>query len=145
MTQKTDFDTAIAEKSFYFILIKFKVIFNWDTENITKMTKISVPIGNKPLKFMWKHRYWTLILYILSIQAMVSSYKCIQLDSKLSAQYWIVTHIHVCTMHDGMMTSSNGNTFRVTGPLCGEFTDHRWIPLTKTSDADLWYFLWFAP
>ena len=24
----------------------------------------------------------------------------------------------------GMMTSSNGNIFRVTGPLCGEFTGH---------------------
>ena len=30
-----------------------------------------------------------------------------------------------------MMTSSNGNIFRITGPLCGEFTDHRWIPHTK--------------
>ena len=29
------------------------------------------------------------------------------------------------------MTSSNGNIFCVTGPLCGEFTCHRWIPLTK--------------
>ena len=27
-----------------------------------------------------------------------------------------------------MMTSSNGNIFRVAGPLCGEFTGHRWIP-----------------
>ena len=27
-----------------------------------------------------------------------------------------------------MMTSSNGNIFRVTGPLCGEFTGPRWIP-----------------
>ena len=36
--------------------------------------------------------------------------------------------------HD-MMTSSNGNIFRVTGPLCGEFTGHRWIPQTKTSDG----------
>ena len=27
--------------------------------------------------------------------------------------------------------------FRVTGPLCGEFTGHRWIPLTKASDAEL--------
>ena len=36
-----------------------------------------------------------------------------------------------------MMTSSNGNIFRVTGPLCGEFTSYRWIPLTKTSDAEL--------
>ena len=44
-----------------------------------------------------------------------------------------------------MMTSSNGNIFRVTGPLCGEFTGHRWIPRTKASDAELWYFLWSAP
>ena len=28
-------------------------------------------------------------------------------------------------------------TFRVTGPLCEEFTGHRWIPRTKTSDAEL--------
>ena len=33
------------------------------------------------------------------------------------------------------MTSSNGNIFHVTGPLCGEFSGRRWIPLTKTSDA----------
>ena len=32
-----------------------------------------------------------------------------------------------------MMTSSNGNIFRVTGHLCGEFTGHRWIPRTKAS------------
>ena len=47
--------------------------------------------------------------------------------------------------HSRMMTSSNGNIFRITGPLCGEFTGHRWIPLTKASDAELWYFLWSAP
>ena len=35
--------------------------------------------------------------------------------------------------------------FRVTGPLCGEFTCHRWIPLTKASDAVLWCFLWSGP
>ena len=28
------------------------------------------------------------------------------------------------------MTLSNGNIFRVTGPLCGEFSGHRWIPFT---------------
>ena len=31
--------------------------------------------------------------------------------------------------------------FRVTGPLCGEFTGHQWIPLTRASDAELWCFL----
>ena len=42
-----------------------------------------------------------------------------------------------------MMTSSlNRNIFRVSDPLCWEFTDQRWIPLTKTSDAEIWYFLW---
>ena len=44
-----------------------------------------------------------------------------------------------------MTTSSKRNIFRVTGPLCGEFTSHRWIPLTTASDAELWCFLWSAP
>ena len=46
---------------------------------------------------------------------------------------------------DVLMTSSNGNIFRVTGPLCGEFTGHRWIPRTKASDTELWCFLWSVP
>ena len=33
--------------------------------------------------------------------------------------------------------------FRVTGPLCREFTGHRWIPLTKASDAEFWCFFLF--
>ena len=45
---------------------------------------------------------------------------------------------NICTF---MMTSSNGNIFRVTGPLCGELTGHRWILRTKASDAELWCFL----
>ena len=40
-----------------------------------------------------------------------------------------------------MMTSSNGNIFRVTGHLCGEFTGPRWIPRTKAGDTELWPFL----
>ena len=34
--------------------------------------------------------------------------------------------------------------FRVPGPLCGEFTGYRWIPLTKASDAELWCLPWSA-
>ena len=34
--------------------------------------------------------------------------------------------------------------FRVTGPVFGEFTSHRWIPITKASDTELWCFLWSA-
>ena len=40
-----------------------------------------------------------------------------------------------------MITSSNGNIFRVSGPVWGESSGHRWIPLTKASEAELWYFL----
>ena len=39
-----------------------------------------------------------------------------------------------------MMTLSNGRNFRVTGPLCGEFTGQRWIPLTEARDAGLLIF-----
>ena len=38
-------------------------------------------------------------------------------------------HSHqIPPVHD---ESSNGNVFRVTGPLCGEFTGRRWIPRTQ--------------
>ena len=56
-----------------------------------------------------------------------------------------------CIMEDkkipkSIMTKSpNGNIFRVTDPLCGEFTGHRLIPRTNVSDAELWCFLWSAP
>ena len=36
-----------------------------------------------------------------------------------------------------LMTSSNGNIFRVTGHLCGEITGHRWIPRTSQWDRAL--------
>ena len=38
------------------------------------------------------------------------------------------------------MMSSKGNIFCVTGPLCKEFSSHRWIPLTKASDVELLMF-----
>ena len=43
-----------------------------------------------------------------------------------------------------MMTPSNGDIVRVTGPVCGEFTGHPWIPCTKANEAELWcfFFIW---
>ena len=39
---------------------------------------------------------------------------------------WLIrVGIHIPNI---MVTSSNGNIFRVTGPLCGKFTGDRWIP-----------------
>ena len=73
---------------------------------------------------------------------------------KTASLYWISPYpcglwTHHCWIGSHkisfMMTSSNGNIFRVTGPLCGEFTVYRWIPLTKANDAELWCFLWTVP
>ena len=41
-----------------------------------------------------------------------------------------------------MMTSSNGNIFRVAGHFCREFTSYWWIAITKASDAELWCCAW---
>ena len=56
-----------------------------------------------------------------------------------------VMDIYIFIIHISMMTSLNGNIFRITGPLCGQFTGHRSIPHTKASEAELWYFIWSAP
>ena len=53
--------------------------------------------------------------------------------------------VQATTAKCNMMTSSNGNIFRVAGPLWGECTGHLWIPLTTASDAELWCFLWSTP
>ena len=79
-------------------------------------------------------------------------YYCCTLEiSQLVCHY---LHVHSCWLRinvlqcwvgaDTMMTSINWNIFRVTGPLWGEFTGHRWNPLTEASDAQLWGFLWHA-
>ena len=41
-----------------------------------------------------------------------------------------------------MMASSNGSIFCLTDHLWGGSTGHRWIPLTKASDAELWCFFY---
>ena len=63
------------------------------------------------------------------------------MEQMFKARVWNNAIFVEWTIIVSMMTSSNGNIFCVTGPLCGEFTGHRWIPCTKASDAELWCFL----
>ena len=46
-------------------------------------------------------------------------------------------------LHNFMTTSSNGNSFSVTGPLCGEFTGHRCLPSQRpaTRSFDVFFHL----
>ena len=90
------------------------------------------------------------VLHVLSIPTFL-------LSSQRSREVQILHCIHIGQVEEDqfvrlsgnlenkkMMTSSNGNIFRVTGHLCGEFTGPRWIPRKKTSDAELWCFLWYV-
>ena len=47
-----------------------------------------------------------------------------------------------CYSQVSMMTSSHGRAFLITGPLWGESTGHRWIPLTKDQWCGSLVFLW---
>ena len=77
------------------------------------------------------------ICRLCCIETLVHAVKKCTVVCSAPTYYLIITN--VCSQF--MMTSSNGNIFRVTGPLCEEFTGHRWIPHTKVSDAELWCFL----
>ena len=82
---------------------------------------------------------YTVRLWILCYSCWCSWSNCYNRQHYLIAAkpFW-----QKCTM----MTFSNGNIFRVTGPLHGEFTGHRWwFSRTKASDAELWCFLWSEP
>ena len=68
-------------------------------------------------------------------------------DTELSSASYVILNdvvksVCVKAIHGDVI---NGNIFRVTGHLCGEFTGPRWIPHTKASDAELWCLLWSAP
>ena len=57
----------------------------------------------------------------------------------INTTYDLLNHMQVELKQDPMMTSSNGNIFRVTGPLCEEFTDPGEFPaqrpVTRSFDA----------
>ena len=63
----------------------------------------------------------------------------------ITIHYIIHSHVSKHYVMTTMITSSNGNIFRVTGHSCGEFTGDRWIPRTKASDAERSCFSWSAP
>ena len=116
-----------------------RILLMWWTYNMWNVHQvwlyfwfILVRIGDIPIKTAMCFEFLN-VNPLSSLQAIV---RCIQLDLCNSLQE---------RLYAVMMTSSNGNIFRVTGLLCGEFTGHRWIPRTKASDVELWCFLWSAP
>ena len=80
--------------------------------------------------------------------ACVNMMAAVVLDYITKTQHNVIIHVSMDVYIYGYMHAwwhHQLEIFRVTGPLCGEFPGHQWIPLTKASDAELWCFLWSAP
>ena len=97
----------------------------------------------KFIRFQWRKCIWECLLQNVGHFVSASLHKQLsasrkQFSQKPNPSYWNSQFWY----KRFMMTSSNGNFLRVTGPLWGESTGHRWIPFTKASDAVLWCFLW---
>ena len=107
------------------------------------------------LSVQWRKCYVTVHVPSCEATSKVSTIVTLELaQNSLQRQYIFLHFLYDITkpkitikkmqLRHHMMRSSNGNIFRVTGPLCGEFTGHRWIPHPKANDADLWCFHWSA-
>ena len=98
---------------------------------------VSLHLATSPNEFSWLCKF----VDGVSILSDMCDNLCLKLDDGSSSS---MRSRHLIS-NTNMMTSSEGNIFRVPGPLCGEFTGYRWIPRTKASDAKLRCFLWSTP
>ena len=94
-----------------------------------------------PLPWLRKQRTWLQLSQAQGKSQMITS---VFFNVYLSKNFWQILELLV---NSGALmiikiTSSNRNIFRVTGHLFGELTGHQWIPHTKASDAELWYFFY---
>ena len=85
-----------------------KIIMTKDAENAAERTAYGI---------RWYFHQTNSCSAILSLFGSFAT-KCLQNKTSLGPQMW----------YSAIMTSSNGNIYRVTGHLCGEFTGNRWIP-----------------
>ena len=112
---------------------------------------LSEPIGSKEKNSGHLYQYTISTYMKINLRMLAARCQpfCLDLNVLKCRPYctleWNVSHTPIFLhIKPFMMTSSNENIFRVTGPLCGEFTGPRWIPHTRASDAELWCFPWSA-
>ena len=113
-------------------------------------------IGNQTQRFnkQIEREHWKIIPHFRLIRVRNHSNEPMLLGNLLYSWWcsalkniglFIFTWIEYVHPPNNMMTSSNGNTFHDTGPLCEEITGYRWIPRKKASEPGLWCFLWSVP
>ena len=102
-------------------------------------------IGNS-FEFIVNHSYFSVTL--------LASYHCHSANKTTVNKPWTNssnnTQLSTNCVQISMMTSSNGNIFRVTSSLWGESTGHRWIPkqrpVTRSFHIffDLCLYIWLS-
>ena len=75
-------------------------------------------------------------------QMWIAQGRCINMIRTPSKQWGVFDNVYILISNDDIIKWEH---FPRYWPLWGEFTGPQWIPLTKASDAELWYFLWYVP
>ena len=105
---------------------------NWTMQNVHNHDKVHWGLHNTSIFQICSIEWCTFYLYHRCAVCYIDIFDCIMMT--------IVCILNKNTLcHDDVIKWKH---FRVTGPLCGEFTGHRWIPLTKAGDAELFFCAW---
>ena len=94
--------------------------------------------GNKTASVPWPDPY--ILLYQWFFKGNCSKQSRAAQQNKGQGDAWSLQQWHI-SFHDDIIKWKH---FPHHWPLWGDFTSHRWIPLTKASDVELWFFLWSA-
>ena len=94
----------------------------------------------RPCDTIWHHGSWSTSVQVMACCLMGPSHYLNQCWLDITGVLWHSSGNNFTRIHDDII---KWNIFRVSGPLCREFTGHRRIPLTKASD---WSFdVFFGP
>ena len=68
-------------------------------------------------------------------------------DNRLAFNHFItlLSSLFITVDNSCKLLALQNNVVSSANKIEGEFTGHRWIPLSKARDAELWCFLWSAP
>ena len=120
----------------------------WCHHDSRRKLFVNIMVGEGEVDFKWRFEYKKKCKIVGNLRrdmGVLLDFKISPLHYRICILFNIVLDWNAIYRVIIMITSLNGNIFRVTGPLWGEFTGHWWIPLTKASNAELWCFLWSAP
>ena len=114
--------------------VELPVIILLALTNCSTNTWVASDLRIKTL--MWRHRNVLCFLSARIRLQLLSAWKNCLILLKKRAHQFFQSYLEDHTISDVrlvllVMTSSQGNAFRVTGHLWGEFADYRWIPFKK--------------